>query len=71
MQSTIKRQNFSQLPFSDVKTISTLNPLRGKEVADAMRETLATVSPRATQDGITEDDVNRMVREVRDKGKPG
>ena len=36
MQSTIKHQNFSQLPFSDVKAIRTLNPLRGKEVADAI-----------------------------------
>lgn len=71
MQSTIKHQNFSQPPFSDVKAISALNPLRGKEASDAMRETLAKMNPLATQEGITEEDVNRMVREVRDRGKSG
>lgn len=65
MQSTPKNQKLAELLFQNVKEISALNPLRGKEAADAMREALAKVNPRAAEDGITEDDVNRMVRESR------
>lgn len=64
MQSTPKNQKLEELSFSDVQVISALNPLRGKEAADAMRETLTKMNRLPIQEGITEEDVNRMVREV-------
>ena len=40
MQSTPKNQKLAELLFQNVKEISALNPLRGKEAADAMREAM-------------------------------
>jgi antitoxin Phd len=61
----ISVRDIQNLPFSVVKAISDLNPMRGKEAASAMRQTLAKMSPRAAEEGVTEDDVTRMKHELR------
>lgn len=61
----ISVRDIQNLPFSVVKAISDLNPMRGREAASAMRETLAMMNPRAAEEGVTEDDVTRMTHELR------
>lgn len=61
----ISVRDIQNLPFSVVKAISALNPMRGKEAASAMRETLAMMNPRAAEEGVTEDDVTHMTHELR------
>ena len=61
----ISVRDIQNLPFSVVKAISDLNPMRGKEAASAMRQTLAMMNPRASEEGVTEDDVTRMTHELR------
>jgi prevent-host-death family protein len=53
------------LPFSVVKAISELSPLQGEAAALAMEETLSKASKLAAEDGVTEDDVTRLVHELR------
>ena len=53
------------LPFSVVKAMSELSPLRGEEAARAMEETLSKSGSLDVQDGLTEDDVTRLVHELR------
>ena len=61
----ISVRDIQNLPFSVVKAISALNPMRGKEAASAMREALAMMNPRAAEEGVTEDDVTHMTHELR------
>lgn len=65
MQHRRQIQNFFSLSFAEIKSVSMCNPLRGKEAADSMRDTFAKVNLMVAQEEITEDDVNRLVRELR------
>jgi prevent-host-death family protein len=61
----ISVHDFQNMPYAVVQSISTLNPVRGKEAAAAMRETLAKMGSQAETDGITEEDVTRLTHELR------
>jgi hypothetical protein len=43
--------------------ISENYPLRGKEAGDSMRQHLAKMSNKAADEGLTEDDLTRMLNE--------
>ena len=51
------------IPYLVAKMISETYPLRGKEAGDAMRKHLSTMSTLAEEEGLTEDDVNRILNE--------
>ena len=51
------------IPFHVAKLISEIHPLRGKPAGDAMRMQLSKMSPKATEEGLSEDDVMRMLNE--------
>lgn len=52
------------IPASVAKWISANYPLRGAAAAESMRLHLQAMSPAAQQDGLSEDDVMRMLNEV-------
>jgi len=51
------------IPFHVAALISESYPLRGKEAADSMRLHLSKMSRQATTDGLSEDDVMRLLDE--------
>jgi hypothetical protein len=51
------------LPFHVAALISENYPLRGKEAGDSMRQHLAKMSNNAADEGLTEDDLTRMLSE--------
>jgi prevent-host-death family protein len=61
----ISVHDLQNMPFSVVQSISTLNPVRGKDAATAMRERLAKMGSQAATDGVTEEDVTRLTHELR------
>ena len=61
----ISCEDLQSLPFSVVKSISELKPLRGDAAARAMAQTLANLNPATADDGLTEADVTRLVHELR------
>ena len=61
----IPMNNFEDLPLSVMKEISRRFPMRGEEAARAIQEVLSRVGNRAEEDGLTEDDVTRIVHELR------
>lgn len=61
----ISVKDIENLPFSVVKAMSELSPIRGDEAARAMKNTLGKTSPGAIEDELTEETVTRLVREYR------
>jgi prevent-host-death family protein len=61
----ISCNDLKSLPFSVVKSISEMIAMRGEDASRAMGETLATPGQRAAEDGLTEDDVQQLVHELR------
>jgi len=51
------------IPFHVATLISESYPLRGKEASDSMREHLAKMSNQAARDGLSEEDITRMLNE--------
>jgi len=51
------------LPFQVAALISENYPLRGEEAGDSMRQHLAKMSNKAADEGLTEDDLTRMLSE--------
>ena len=51
------------IPFHVATLISESYPLRGKEAGDSMREHLAKMSNQAARDGLSEEDITRMLNE--------
>jgi prevent-host-death family protein len=51
------------LPLHVAALISENYPLRGKEAGDSMRQHLAKMSNKAADEGLTEDDLTRMLNE--------
>ena len=51
------------IPFHVATLISENYPLRGKDAADSMRLHLSKMSNQAAKDGLSEDDVMRMLNE--------
>lgn len=51
------------IPFHIAILISESYPLRGKEAGDSMREHLAKMSNQAARDGLSEEDITRMLNE--------
>ena len=51
------------LPLHVAQLISQTYPLRGKEAGDAMRQHLASLDNTLAQEGLTQDDVTRMLHE--------
>ena len=51
------------IPFHVAKLISENYPLRGKNAGDAMRLHLAKMSNKAAGEGLTQDDVTRMLND--------
>ena len=51
------------IPFHVAKLISEIHPLRGKPAGDAMRMQLSIMSQKASEEGLSEDDVMRMLNE--------
>lgn len=49
------------IPFHVVKLISEIHPLRGKPAGDAMRIQLSKMNDKATEEGLSEGDVMRML----------
>lgn len=58
-------QDVGPIPFSVAKAISELYPLRGKAAGDAMHKLLDGMGSTADQDGLTEDDVMKIVKKNR------
>ena len=54
------QQDMQGLSYQAAKFISENYPLRGQATADAMRRNLATMSPLAEQEGLTEEDIARI-----------
>jgi antitoxin (DNA-binding transcriptional repressor) of toxin-antitoxin stability system len=50
-----------------LKTMSVLHPLRGDEAQKAIEQTFSLFGDQAEKDGLTEDDVTRLVHEARQK----
>jgi prevent-host-death family protein len=61
----ISCEDLQSLPFSVVKAISELKPLRGPAASVAMAKTLANLNPATVADPLNEADVTRLVRELR------
>lgn len=61
----ISCEDLQSLPFSVVKSISEIKPLRGSAAASAMAQTLADLKTEPEAGKLTEDDVTRMVHESR------
>lgn len=57
-------QATATIPFHVAKLISESHPLRGKEAGDAMRQHLASMSDQAAQEGLTEEDVMRLLHDA-------
>ncbi len=51
------------IPFHVAKLISESYPLRGKEAGDSMRQHLASMSNQAAEEGLTDDDVMRLLND--------
>jgi prevent-host-death family protein len=51
------------IPFHVATLISQNYPLRGKEAGDSMRQHLAKLNNKASEEGLTEADVTRMLNE--------
>lgn len=51
------------IPFHVATLISENYPLRGKEAGDSMRLLLSKMSNKAAEEGLTEEDVTRMLNE--------
>lgn len=51
------------IPFHVAKLISDSYPLRGKDAGDSMRQHLAAMSNQAAEDGLTDDDVMRLLND--------
>jgi len=56
-------QRTKTIPYEVFKLISTNFPLRGQEAADAMRSMLDSLPNTAAEEGLTEEDVMRMLNE--------
>jgi prevent-host-death family protein len=56
-------QRTKTIPYEVFKLISANFPLRGKEAGDAMRSMLNSLPNTATEEGLTEEDVMRMLNE--------
>lgn len=56
-------QRTKTIPFEIFKLISEKFPLRGEEAVRAWRATLASMSNRAEEEGLNEDDVMRILNE--------
>jgi prevent-host-death family protein len=56
-------QRKKTIPYEVFKLISTNFPLRGKEAGDAMRSMLNSLPNTAAEEGLTEEDVMRMLNE--------
>jgi len=61
----ISCEDLQSLPFSVVKSISELKPLRGDAAAKAMMQTLTALGSQAQAAGVVEQDVTRWVHEQR------
>jgi prevent-host-death family protein len=51
------------IPWELATLISENYPLHGKEAETSMRKHLATMSNKAAEEGLTEEDINRMLNE--------
>lgn len=51
------------IPFHVAALISENSPLRGKTAGDSMRLHLTKMSNKATEEGLTQDDVTRMLND--------
>jgi prevent-host-death family protein len=51
------------IPFHVATLISESYPLRGQEAADSMREHFSTLSGQAAKEGLSEEDVMRLLNE--------
>lgn len=54
-------QRAKTIPYEVAKLISESYPLRGPQAAEAVRQHLAGMGNRAAEDGLTEDDVSRLI----------
>ena len=57
------RASTQTIPFHVATLISENYPLRGKDAGNSMRLHLATMSTKAFDEGLTQDDVTRMLNE--------
>lgn len=51
------------IPYAVAKVISESFPLRGQEAAESVRQHLQAMSNRAAEEGLTEEDVTRMLND--------
>lgn len=56
-------QRMGTIPFEAFKLISEKFPLRGEEAVKVWRSAFASMSNRAEEEGLTEDDVMQMLNE--------
>ena len=56
-------QDAQTIPFHIAQIISETYPLRGKAAGDAMRSTLAQLGTQAEKEGLTENDIARIINE--------
>lgn len=56
-------QRTRTMPYEVAKVISERFPQRGQEAAESVRQHLAAMSNRAAEEGLTEDDVNRLLND--------
>lgn len=56
-------QRTQTIPFEVAKVISQGFPLRGQEAAESLKSHFAGMSNRATEEGLTEEDVARMLND--------
>lgn len=54
-------QRAKTIPYEVAKLISESYPLRGQDAAASVRQHLAGMSNRAAEEGLTEDDVSRLI----------
>jgi hypothetical protein len=51
------------IPFHVATLISESHPLHGKVAGDSMRDHLAKMSNQAAKDGLSEEDITRLLKE--------
>ncbi len=56
-------QRTKSIPVEVARVISESFPLRGEEAVASLRKQLAAMSNRAAEEGLTEEDVNRMLND--------